>query len=346
MGIGPEEKNMTLSQKKSYYIARLLEIVIGAYFIAGALPKILDVDKFVIQMAAYKVIESPALLEPAVLFTISLEICLGMFLLLGLRLKGLTLVALQGLIIFFTILIAYAWRVHGLEDCGCFPVFKMSPPVSIAKNVFILASSAYICWRLILPGPDSGQGLKSFLARLASKNLTGEVFTRRKIAAFLLSISLGLASSVYACKTLDREALLNKTTNDDGIFRQFELFMNEGYFNLGEGVHLVPVMSASCPECKEKVPELNDLFVNPELPKMVALCYEEVPGELDEFRALTAPIFPIHSLGDRSLLYFSLIEKEPFRLVLVEDGKAIDSWDGFVPDADVILDSLQSLPKF
>lgn len=334
---------MTPSQNKSYYIARFLEIAIGVYFIAGALPKIFDVDKFTIQMAAYKVIESPAWLEPAVLFTVFLEICLGMFLILQVRLKGLTIIVLQGLISVFTVLIVYAWRVHGLEDCGCFPVFKMSPPVSIAKNVFIVAAGVFIFWRLILTEYGIEKGFRLFLTTLLSKEILRNAFARRKLAAFLFSVVLGLASSVYACKTMDKEALVNRTADDAPVFKQFELFMNEGYFNLGEGVYLVPIMSASCPECKAKVPELNDLFVNPDLPQMVALCYEEVPGELDEFRALTAPIFPVHSLGDRSLLYFSLIEKEPFRLVLVEDGRAVASWDGFVPDAEIILDALQQL---
>jgi|GEM_PF-504682 len=336
---------MTLSQNKSYYVARFLEIAIGVYFIAGALPKIFDVDKFTIQMAAYKVIESPAWLEPAVLFTVFLEICLGMFLILRVRLKGFTIITLQGLIVVFTALIVYAWRVHGLEDCGCFPVFKMSPPVSIAKNVFILAASVFIFWRLVLREYGAETGLRLFLTRLLSQEILRQAFTIRKVAAFLFSIVLGLASSVYACKTMDKEALINRTADDAGVFRQFELFMNEGYFNLGEGLYLVPIMSASCPECKAKVPELNNLFGNPDLPQMVALCYEEAPGELDEFRALTTPIFPVHSLGDRSLLYFSLIEKEPFRLVLVEDGKALASWDGFVPDAEVILNALQQPRK-
>lgn len=100
---------------------------------------------------------------------------------------------------------------------------------------------------------------------------------------------------------------------------------------------MVPVMSTSCPECKEKVPELNELFLVPELPPMIAICYEDTEGDLETFKALTGPIFPTYSIGDRALLYFRLIDKDPFRFVLVRNGIPLGVWDGYVPLPDEIM---------
>lgn len=335
-----DERHMKKRLYQYFLSARFVECAIGVYFIVGAIPKFMDVDKFAVLMAAYKVIDSPELMQAAVLFTIFLEVSLGMLFLFGVRLKGLTTIGLQVLTIVFTILIAYAWRVNGLEDCGCFPVIKMSPPVSIVKNILILAGSVYILWKLVLfPGSKF---------KTAEANPEGNPIQKinrpwnpvRLLAAFVFSIVVSLACAGYAWSTFDTAALGNEESDGEGLFAQFELFMNEGYFNLADGTYLVPVLSSSCPECKEKVPDLNDLFMNPEMPPMVALCYEENPGELDEFRSEVNPVFPLYSIGARPVLYFRLIEKESFRLVLVQDGKARASWDGYVPDVELILDYL------
>lgn len=322
-------------------VARAIECLIGFYFIAGAIPKFLNVDKFAVLMAGYKVVVSPQMIQLSVLFTIFLEIALGMLLVFGVRLKGLTIIGLQLITVFFTVLIAYAWKVNGLEDCGCFPVFKMSPPVSIIKNVLILTGSIYILWHLVLfrkeKSPDAADKDQDALSQ--ESRFSWQL--RHSVVGLALSIIVSSACAGYAWRTFDSAALIEDGSGETGIFAQFELFMNEGYFNLAEGIHLVPVLSSSCPECKDKVPELNELFMNIDMPPMVALCYEENFGELDEFRAETNPIFPLHSIGDRALLYFRLIENEPFRLVLVEDGHVLASWDGFVPDAEIIEECME-----
>lgn len=337
---------MNQNKNTAVYVARTLEIIIGLYFIAGAIPKVLDIDRFMVQIAAYKVIEAPILLEWSALFTVFTEICLGMFLVFGVRMKGLTLLALQGLIIVFTVLITYAWLAHGLEDCGCFPVIQMSPPVSLVKNGLTLAASAYILWVFHIRTKPAG-------TKKVSKELPEQTHIRvdspgisplRILVKISLSILVAVGCMAYSGKTIDREALAEEaSTGGGGLFSQFELFLNEGYFNLAEGVHVVVVMSTSCPECKANVPILNDLFMTPDIPPMVALCYEEMPGELDIFKSMTNPIFPTYSLGDRALLYFRLLEEESFRMVVVYNGQAVDSWDGYVPPVEELQASIKQL---
>ncbi len=330
---------------KACGVARFLEVIIGLYFIAGAIPKILDIDKFVLQVAAYKVIEAPVLLEWAALFTVFTEICLGMFLLLRVRMKGLTIIALQGMILVFTGLITYAWFAHGLEDCGCFPIFKMSPPVSLFKNGLILAASVYILWifqikgRRVQANADEA-GSPEKIPECSGISGMSPVRTLTKVAVSML---VAAGCMAYSGKNMDREALEQDMESAAGPFSQFELFTNEGYFNLAEGVYLVAVMSTSCPECKANVPALNDLYMVPDIPPLVALCYEETPGELEVFKSMTNAVFPTYSLGDRVLLYFRLLENESFRLVLVQNGQAAASWDGYVPELEELQEKINQL---
>jgi hypothetical protein len=320
---------MKMCTNLGYKIARTLEIIIGLYFIGGVIPKILDVDKFAVQMAAYKVIEAPFLLESAVLFTVFVEFSLGTALILALRFKGLTILALECLTITFSGLILYAWLVHGLQDCGCFPIIKMSPPVSLFKNAIIVVSGGYILWQMAGKATSGGKIRSSIF-----------LLPVLKIAVIL---TIAVPPVVFAWHSFDQEALNQEESGNQSIFAQFEVFTDQGYFNLAEGVYLVAVMSSTCPECKKKVPELNDLYFTDGMPPLIALCYEEAEGDLETFRSLNSPVFPTHSLGSRALLYFNMIEKEPFRLVLLYDGNIIASWDGYVPPQEEIIQKVEQI---
>lgn len=315
---------------KHYIIARILEFCIGVYFLVGALPKGMDIDKFAVQIAAYKVISAPNLLFYAAIFTLFVEVALGIALILGLRLKGLTILVMQAMLVVFAALILYAWRMYGLEDCGCFPFFKMSPQVSLIKNAFLIGFGVYIVWVFY----NKENGIKSGQYRVWTYG----------IAKFVAAVLLGTAAAAYAYQDIDWKVF--ETSNNDGnqiSFSQFELYLPEGYFNLGEGAYLVAIMSMTCDECMANVPRLNDLMLVPELPPLVALCYEDHPGDMELFRGYTEPAFPMHSLGDQAVLYYSLIGKDSFRLSLVNNGTAVKSWDGHVPEYTEILQNMSNL---
>jgi len=321
-----------MKTKINHYIAiRCLEILIGIYFLLGALPKGMDIDKFAVQIAAYKVIVSPHLLFYAALFTLFVEVALGIALITGLRLKGLTIVVMQTMLIFFATLITYAWINYGLEDCGCFPFFKMSPQISLIKNAILIISGLYILWVIYRVYPTKNADWRRVCIQSAAK--------------LLIALILGGASVAYAYKDVNWDAFKPASDDTDTVdFSQFVLFLPEGYFNLGEDIYLVAIMSMSCDECRGNVPYLNDLLMLPELPPMVALCYEDHPGDMDVFRGYTQAAFPMYSLGNQAMLYYSMIGKDSFRLSLVRNGKAMKSWDGHVPEYEAILDAINALP--
>lgn len=332
-----------LRSTKAIIIARTLEIVIGLYFIAGVAPKALDIDKFVVQMSAYKVLQSPESMFYSALFTLFVETALGVALVLALRNRGLTVAVMQGMLVVFSGLITYAWIVHGLEDCGCFPILKMSPQASLVKNTLIFAAGFYMFAVFQLPE------LSQWRKQVSERKGIGVFFSikdrNKNIAAVIKGMTALFAAAMvvfYAWHDMDQSAFAYKNSEEKTVsFGQFDLYLPEGHFNLNEGVYLAPVMSMSCDECMEKVPELNDLFLSESMPPMVALCYEDKPGDLDEFRAITMPLFPLYSLGDRALLYYALVGQDSFRFCIVKEGQLVSAWDGQVPSQEEILAIIQ-----
>lgn len=301
---------------KTRLAARAVEIILGVYLIVSALPKIADINRFSVQMSAYQVIPDRAMLPVFACVTVFTEIALGAALALGLRLRGLTYLAYHGMLLFFSALIVYAWARHGLEDCGCFPLVKMTPQVSLVKNVIMAASGVFAGWALcVRPLPEGGKS-GAFAAAAAKAGL---------------SVLLAAVAAAWSWAHVD-QAPAPGGAESPGPFAAFQFSTELGDFDLGIGDHLVPILSMSCEECMEKVPELNRLAMEAGIPPMVALCFEEKPGELDRFRNDSMPIFPLHSLGNRPLVYYGLRGDDSFRLTLVRDGRALHFWDGKVPD--------------
>ncbi|HNY86965.1 MAG TPA: hypothetical protein PKL54_00085 [Candidatus Hydrogenedentes bacterium] len=303
--------------------ARIIEAVVGLYYLAGALPKVADINRFSVQMSAYHVIEDRQLLPVFGCVTIFAEFAVGMALVLGLRLRGLTYAVYHGMLVVFSALIVYAWTFHGLEDCGCFPLIAMTPQVSLMKNLVLVLLGAYSGW--VLSGPGSA---------LRRPPLCGPGMLPR----FAVALTVSVLATAYAWATVDR---LDTGTGGEGEatgpFAAFQIETPEGVFDLGKGVYLVPIMSMTCEECMAKVPGINDLMQVPGMPPVVALCFEEEAGEMEKFQNDTLPLFPMHSLIGRPLVYYSLRGEDSFRLSLVSGGRAVAVWDGKLPTLDELM---------
>lgn len=322
-------------------MARACEFVVGLYFVVGALPKAWDINRFSVQMSAYHVITDKAYLPWFALATLFVEMALGTALLLGLRLRGLTILCLQLMLAFFTVLILYAWLVHGLEDCGCFPLVKMTPPVSIAKNV-VLFAMGFVVWQVLVR--KSATGAAGMDTGDAAAGNT--VSWRGAAVRFVIAFVVAAAAVAYAAPRVERIAVAPSSNAENGgeagiDYSQFVFATDMGSFDLGKGVYLVPILSMTCEECMGKVPLLNDLMSQPGMPPMVALCYEDQPGDLDNFRGQTQPLFPLHALGNQPLLYYNLRGTDPFRLTLVRDGRGLANWDGKVPAAEEVATAMK-----
>lgn len=301
-------------------VARGVELLLGGVFLAGAVLKALDVNLFTLQIRAYGVFTNPSLLAASAVGTLLVETALGMALLLGLRLRGWTYAAVAALLLVFSALIAYGWLYHDLEDCGCFGRMEMSPRVSLAKNVFLLAMTV-LAW--------AGWRRRAAVARLTSAVLA------RASACGVAAVCLAL----YACVHLEPAV---KVTEENRPFAQFVFEADGMSWDLGRGEYFVAMLSATCEHCMASIPAVNALAATPGFPPIVGLCYEEEPGSFEEFRALTSPAFALHSLGSQGRLFSSFIGQEPPRFIYIRDGRQVAYWDQDVPGVAAVLKARES----
>lgn len=315
--------------------ARPIEVLLGAFFLFAAFLKVQNPNLFAVQIHEYQVLTDKSLLGPAALFFIVVEMTLGAAMVLGLRLRGLTLAAVQLLLVFFTGLIAYAWAYHGLKDCGCMGEVRMGPGVSIVKNAIMMV---LVCctWagRHVANGstvrPETGIGNKVLAAAII-----GLVSLSASYVEFYRSRTTGAPPP-------ENGPQLSNTA--PGPFSKYVITTDaQEKYDLGHGVYLVALLSSTCEHCMATVPTLNEFVLRPDvLPTLVGLCYEPEPGSLEIFRITTAASFPLYSLGDDFLTFSQYIGQEPPRLSLVRDGHAIQSWDGVMPALEELVAAVQA----
>jgi len=291
---------------------RAAEVLLGLAFAAGALLKAGDVNLFVVQISRYGVLSDPILISVAAVGTLWVEASLGCALVLGARLRGAAYAATLALLAGFTGLIAYAWAFHGIQDCGCFGRFEISPGVSIAKNV-VLAALCLGAWLGYSRSAGHSASVRSLLMRYG----------------VTVVAACGVTAYAYAH--------LEAVPKEKGTFSQFVFGVGGVKYDLGRGEYFVAILSMTCKDCKASVPAINDLAATPGLPQVVALCYEDEKGAMDSFQAQTAPEFPMYSMGSSVMTFSGLIGQEPPRFYLVLDGKALKFWDETVPSADEVL---------
>ncbi len=319
-------------------LRRPAELVLGAVFLLAALLKLRDINTFAVQIDGYGVLPSKDLLAPSAIATVSLEVLLGSALVLGWRLRGLVPGLTVGMLVVFTGLIINGWAFHNLESCGCLG-FALHPSLSILKNVGLLVLG--------------GIALAGY-AGAGAPNRTPTGHLVRGAAA----VAAGIVAAGLATGSVETEiapearpgAVAHAPAGDEpdavaaaGPYAQFTFDTDQyGAVDLGDGEYLVALLSATCDHCQASVPALNQLAFFPDLP-LVGLVLEHESGEMADFQALTAPQFPLHSLGHKPLAFYKLIGDEPPRLAYVRDGRQVAHWDYDMPTLDTVLAQVEQV---
>ena len=294
--------------------ARWVEILLGAFFLVSAGAKAVDMDGFGALVSAYNVVKDPALVRASSYVALIAEVALGAALLAGWRFKGLTHIVTAGMTVVYSGLIAYAWKFHGLEDCGCLPgLVKLGPPETLAKNVVLLALLAFAWYGTRSVAADAGESTKKFRKPAP-------------LSAIALSVLIAALAVVdVATRGGNTSALQTaNVTDEDGPFAQFVFSSFGKEYDLGEGEYLVAMLSATCEHCQASVSGLNALVTSGQFPDFVALMIG-TDEEVDDFLVLTEPEFPLQTI--EMLTFMSFMVSAPPRLFYVRDGQSVKIWD-------------------
>jgi len=284
--------------------ARGLEIAIGAFFVFAAAVKLLNMEGFQVQIAAYRVIEGAALIRAASVIAIAVEALLGLWLLLRPGAPAMAYAASAAMTAAYTGLIAYAWP----EDCGCLgAAVPMGPVESIAKNVVIIALMGAAYW--------GTRGAEAGKPTLMSRALSGV-----SLAALVVCGVVGAVTRPTAT-TLE---VATAETEPDRPLAVFRFERGGVEYDLGDGTYLVAMLNADCSHCRASVPALNALNDSEELPPLVALMMGN-DDSLDDFIWSTEPNFPTQLID--SLRFLDFIGSAPPRLIYSRDGQQVHFWD-------------------
>jgi len=318
--------------------ARIAEVGVGITYLIAAVLKAMDFNAFLPQIHAYQIVESNGTLLVVAFAALALETFLGVCMILGVPWRRAVHGAGAAMLCFFTLVIIYAWQVHGLEDCGCFGKVKVTPPQAIGKNLVLLAFTALAFYGLVWRVDPSQSPIRRPLLRL------GMATVLALIACLAVVPQLGISAPTPP-PTVTKSPTDTPTEPPvaSGPFANYVVESEYGdRFELGRGEHLVALLSMTCDHCMESVPQLNEFMFDPTLPPLVAICLEPEVGSMEEFKLLTQPQFPMMSLGDKSLNFFPLLEtaSSPPRLVFVRDGSTVVAWDGEMPDYPTLTTAL------
>ena len=155
------------------YLVHISRVLVGALFIISGLIKLNDPLGFSYKLQEYfsaDVLNIP-FLEPyalaIALFTVILEVVLGVFLLIGYKPKF-TVWSLLGLIVFFTFLTFYSAYFDKVKDCGCFgDALKLTPWESFTKDVVLLVLILIIFFGIKHVKPIFSKGVSNIVAGLS-----------------------------------------------------------------------------------------------------------------------------------------------------------------------------------
>jgi len=314
---------VTMCQNMAMRYLRTLEIVLGLVFVFSALTKAMDMYATSVSVSYYGIVRDPELVRTVAYVMVSLEALLGAAPLAGVRLGGLTVAATGAMLLGFSGLIAYAWQFQGLKDCGCFGKYiQMTPGESLLKNaiLLVLVIGAWIGYRRVSRKEMQHEGTRP--------RATGFGYAMGSLAlvVVLMAAASGAPSSPQGPKTPD--------VPKDRPFAKFVVTDGNETLNLATGDYLVAMLSATCEHCQAATGILNGLTAAPGVPQIVGLMMGD-KDEMQMFRDLTAPAFPVMSID--TLAFFQLIGKEPPRFYVIHDGAVVRRLDEMDPTADDLL---------
>jgi len=275
--------------------------VVGVVFVATGVLKALDSRRFAQQIQRYRLVPPSMLPWAAVAFT-AVECALGAALILGVSRWLLPAAAL--LIAGFAALTAWGTRTGRIDDCGCYGgQVMLTPAQSLALDGLYIALLA-VAWLFWTGAPGAPPAWTLAIVVLTGAAALAAAW--RSLRGALVDLGLLRVGRAW------RRSWLKRAPRD-----------------VTSGAHFVVFLSRECPYCKNWVPLLNVIEVQPDLPSVIAIM------SLDEearkgFLAEHLIKFPV-AFMPQSLVSL-MVDAFP-TAALVEDGRVTGRWSGEMPEA-------------
>lgn len=311
-----------LSKVSFYRVYRVIEVLLGIVFFVSGYSKLIEINKFAVQIYSYGVIEYKPVLPWIALGVILVELVLAVLLTFGISHKRFLHLFVLLLLLSFSGLIIYGWIFHNLKDCGCFGKIEMGPGTSLVKNIVLIIFTSFC----LITGKNI---IYQFQKNSFSSKYKYLVLLIVLLSGFFMGYSKLKSETHLFSSTVDSAPL------DSLVKMNFEV--DGKLYDLSKGEYLVALLSFGCDHCIEEAPKLNEYLLMQDIPSLVGICLEESAEEKEEFIRKVNPSFPVYSLGNKPILFLSMIDREPPRLVHIRDGKVLKIWDYNLPEVDELV---------
>jgi hypothetical protein len=284
--------------------------LVGAVFTATGVMKAVNARPFLRQVEEYRLLRAEHL-SYAVPAFIGLELVLGTGLVL--RASDWLLPAAVVVLVGLTAITIWGTATGRVEDCGCYGgLLLLTPGQGVALNATYLALLA-VGWAA------------------TGWDLDARPVTPWRIGAVALA---GIAGAAAGVRSLRRGPLVEYTLLKTGKAwnrRWVTHAAGPAAASLTDGACLAVFLSKDCPYCKQWVPFLNIIHVQPDLPPVLGIMALDSAGRTG-FTSDHAIHFPVAEVS-RGLAGL-LVQGYP-TAVLIEGGVIRQTWFGEMPQAYV-----------
>ena len=262
-------------------ILRIICIALGIVYLYAGLNKILDtasVGNLIVQYGF-------GIFQVLAPFIVLVQIALGLCLVLGVKLKLMSLVSFAMLVV-FTLAFTYAHLQHGVTDCGCFGASEKEENnvlLFYLRNAGLMALSLFVffCYSANNEETSDRKNLINMLLSL--------IFSEEKISDNKKMILLGVmlpmifvAGLTYRMPHFHQQAeehiLLNQHIRDTPLYQHIQTDSDNSY--------LLFFFSYTCPHCWNSIANFKHFGQSMTVDSIVSFAFvdADMPEEFYQFR--------------------------------------------------------------
>lgn len=285
-------------------IGRLAALGLGIIFILAGTLKVADPWSFLGSLPAYGV--PPFLRLPVTLVMPTIEVVLGVMLLVGWRTR-LAAMASAGVLAVFAAVIGYGYAMGTLQECGCFgPMLKRTPPEALAQDAAFIAMAVLgMLW-----APATKIEMSRFrLGALATIAVVSVAMIGGTLWSDTATLEERIASAEYAVGS-DVPSL------DSLDLRNRDVFLY--------------LFHPDCPHCVRNGPALARIASDLELPEVIGITHSVDPGEVRAYLDHAGAEIKAYEFNIASFVQITGDGAVP-QLVYLRRGRLNRVWKGDLP---------------